>query len=147
MCIRDSSFFDLAVGNVPFGSYSLSDKRYDKNHFLIHDYFFARTLDKVRPGGIIAFVTSKGTLDKANSSVRRYLAQRADLLGAIRLPNNAFQMCIRDSSTTGDGDHFIDVSADLPEFSLNYQVDGETVATYPVSYTHLDVYKRQPLRG
>ena len=84
------SFFDLAVGNVPFGSYSLSDKRYDKNHFLIHDYFFARTLDKVRPGGIIAFVTSKGTLDKANSSVRRYLAQRADLLGAIRLPNNAF---------------------------------------------------------
>lgn len=84
------SFFDLAVGNVPFGSYSLSDKRYDKNHFLIHDYFFARTLDKVRPGGIIAFVTSKGTLDKANSSVRRYLAQRANLLGAIRLPNNAF---------------------------------------------------------
>ncbi len=84
------SFFDLAIGNVPFGNYSLSDKRYDKNHFLIHDYFFARALDKVRPGGIIAFVTSKGTMDKANSTVRKYIAQRAELLGAIRLPNNAF---------------------------------------------------------
>ena len=84
------SFFDLAIGNVPFGSYGIADKRYDKNHFLIHDYFFAKTMDKVRPGGIIAFITSKGTLDKRNSAVRKYLAQRADLIGAIRLPNNAF---------------------------------------------------------
>ena len=84
------SFFDLAIGNVPFGSYGIADKRYDKNHFLIHDYFFAKTLDKVRPGGIIAFITSKGTMDKKNSAVRRYIAQRADLIGAIRLPNNAF---------------------------------------------------------
>ncbi len=84
------SFFDLAVGNVPFGSYGIADKRYDKNHFLIHDYFFAKTLDKVRPGGIIAFITSKGTLDKRNPAVRKYIAQRADLIGAIRLPNNAF---------------------------------------------------------
>ena len=84
------SFFDLAVGNVPFGSYGVADKRYDKNHFLIHDYFFAKTLDKVRPGGIIAFITSKGTMDKKNSAVRRYIAQRAELIGAIRLPNNAF---------------------------------------------------------
>jgi adenine-specific DNA methylase len=85
------SFFDLAIGNVPFGEYKVSDKRYDKHNFLIHDYFFARTLDKVRPGGIVAFVTSKGTLDKQNSSVRKYIAQRADLLGAIRLPNTAFK--------------------------------------------------------
>ena len=84
------SFFDLAIGNVPFGSYTLHDKRYDKHHFLIHDYFFAKTLDKVRPGGIVAFITSKGTLDKQNSSVRKYIAERAELIGAIRLPNNAF---------------------------------------------------------
>ena len=84
------SFFDLAIGNVPFGSYGVSDKRYDKNHFLIHDYFFAKTLDKVRPGGIIAFITSKGTMDKKNTSVRKYIAQRADIIGAIRLPNDAF---------------------------------------------------------
>ncbi len=94
------SFFDLAIGNVPFGNYTLPDKRYDKNHFLIHDYFFARSLDKVRPGGIIAFVTSKGTMDKANPSVRRYIAQRADLLGAVRLPNNAFLANAGTSVTT-----------------------------------------------
>ena len=85
------SFFDAAIGNVPFGSFKLPDKRYDKHNFLIHDYFFARTLDKVRPGGIVAFVTSKGTMDKENPNIRRYLAQRADLLGAIRLPNNTFK--------------------------------------------------------
>lgn len=84
------SFFDVAIGNVPFGDYGVADKRYDKNHFLIHDYFIAKTLDKVRPGGIIAFVTSSGTMDKKSPSVRKYIAQRADLLGAIRLPNNAF---------------------------------------------------------
>ena len=85
------SFFDAAVGNVPFGDFSLADQRYDKEHFLIHDYFFAKTIDKVRPGGIIAFVTSKGTLDKENPSVRKYLAQRAELVGAIRLPYTVFQ--------------------------------------------------------
>ena len=85
------SFFDAAIGNVPFGSFKVSDKRYDKHNFLIHDYFFARTLDKVRPGGIIAFVTSKGTMDKETPTVRKYIAQRADLLGAIRLPNNTFK--------------------------------------------------------
>lgn len=84
------SFFDLAIGNVPFGPYGVADKRYDKNHFLIHDYFFAKTLDKVRPGGIVAFITSKGTMDKRNSTVRKYIAQRAELIGAVRLPNNAF---------------------------------------------------------
>ncbi len=85
------SFFDAAIGNVPFGAFKVTDKRYDKHNFLIHDYFFARTLDKVRPGGIIAFVTSKGTMDKENPNVRKYIAQRADLLGAIRLPNNTFK--------------------------------------------------------
>ena len=85
------SFFDVAVGNVPFGDFKVQDKRYDKHHWLIHDYFFGKTLDKVRPGGIVAFITSKGTLDKENSSVRKYLAQRADLIGAIRLPDNTFK--------------------------------------------------------
>ena len=85
------SFFDVVIGNVPFGDYSVADKRYDKNHFLIHDYFFAKALDKVRPGGVVAFVTSSGTMDKANPAVRKYLSQRAELLGAIRLPNNAFR--------------------------------------------------------
>ncbi len=85
------NFFDVAVGNVPFGDYKLYDAKYAKNNFRIHDYFFAKTLDKVRPGGIIAFLTSKGTLDKASSSVRKYLAERAELLGAIRLPNTAFK--------------------------------------------------------
>lgn len=86
-----NDFFDLAIGNVPFGQYKVSDRAYDKHNFLIHDYFFAKSLDKVRAGGIIAFITSKGTMDKANPDVRRYIAQRADLLGAVRLPNTAFR--------------------------------------------------------
>jgi len=85
------SFFDLAIGNVPFGDYSVADRRYDKHHFHIHDYFFAKTLDKVRPGGVVAFITSKYTLDKKDPSIRKYIAQRAELLGAIRLPNTAFK--------------------------------------------------------
>ena len=84
------SFFDVAIGNVPFGDFKINDKRYDKNNFLIHDYFFAKTLDKLRPGGVVAFITSKGTMDKANPEVRKYIAQRAELLGAIRLPDNTF---------------------------------------------------------
>ena len=86
-----NDFFDVAVGNVPFGQYKVSDRQYDKNNFLIHDYFFAKTLDKVRPGGVVAFVTSKGTMDKKSPEVRKYLAQRAELLGAVRLPNTAFK--------------------------------------------------------
>ena len=85
------SFFDVAISNVPFGQFKVSDKRYDKNNFLIHDYFFGKALDKVRPGGVIAFITSKGTMDKENTAVRKYIAQRAELLAAIRLPNNAFK--------------------------------------------------------
>ena len=85
------SFFDAAVGNVPFGDFKVVDKRYDKHRWLIHDYFFGKALDKVRPGGVIAFITSKGTMDKENPAVRKYLAQRADLIGAIRLPDNTFK--------------------------------------------------------
>ena len=85
------SFFDCVVGNVPFGNYKVPDKRYDRHNFLIHDYFIAKSLDLVRPGGVVAVVTSSGTMDKKDSSVREYLANRADLVGAIRLPNNAFQ--------------------------------------------------------
>lgn len=86
-----NDFFDIAIGNVPFGQYKVLDHAYEKNNFLIHDYFFAKTLDKVRPGGVVAFITSKGTMDKASPEVRRYLAQRANLLGAVRLPNTAFK--------------------------------------------------------
>ena len=85
------SFFDGVIGNVPFGDFKVSDKRYDKYNFLIHDYFFAKSLDKLRPGGVLALVTSKGTMDKDNPSVRKYIAQRAELLGAIRLPNDTFK--------------------------------------------------------
>ncbi len=86
-----NDFFDVAIGNVPFGQYKVADKQYDKQNFLIHDYFFAKTLDKVRPGGVVAFVTSKGTMDKKSPEVRKYLVQRAELLGAVRLPNTAFK--------------------------------------------------------
>ena len=121
------AFFDLAIGNVPFGSYGVTDKRYDKHKFMIHDYFFARTLDQVRPGGIIAFVTSKGTLDKANPEVRKYIAQRADLLGAVRLPNTAF---LRNAGTEVTSDIIFlqkrDRPADIvPEWVHLGQTDDE----------------------
>lgn len=85
------SFFDCVIGNVPFGAYQVSDRRYDRHHFMIHDYFIAKSLDLIRPGGVVAVVTSSGTMDKQNPAVRQYIANRAELLGAIRLPNNAFQ--------------------------------------------------------
>ena len=91
------SFFDCVIGNVPFGAYQVSDRRYDRHHFMIHDYFIAKSLDLIRPGGVVAVVTSSGTLDKQNPAVRQYIANRAELLGAIRLPNNAFQ---RNSNTS-----------------------------------------------
>ncbi len=87
----DDNFFDVAIGNVPFGNYKVYDRLYDKHNFMIHDYFFAKTLDKVRPGGIIAFVTSKGTMDKKDQAVRKYISEKAELIGAIRLPNTAFK--------------------------------------------------------
>ena len=135
------SFFDLAIGNVPFGSYSLHDKRYDKYHFLIHDYFFAKTLDKVRPGGIVAFITSKGTLDKQNPSVRKYIAERAELIGAIRLPNNAFLANAGTQVTTDilflqKREKLVDVS--LPDSGLEWLHLGQTEDGVPVNQYFID---------
>jgi len=127
------SFFDLAIGNVPFGSYGVSDKKYDKHKFYIHDYFFAKTLDKMRPGGIIAFVTSKGTMDKQNPEVRKYIAQRAELLGAVRLPNNAFFANAGTEVTTDiiflqKRDRLIDIEPDWVHLSTT--ADGIPVNQY-----------------
>lgn len=137
------SFFDLAIGNVPFGSYSLHDKRYDKHHFLIHDYFFAKTLDKVRPGGIVAFITSKGTLDKQNPSVRKYIAERAELIGAIRLPNNAFLANAGTQVTTDilflqKREKLVDVSLPEPDTGLEWLHLGQTEDGVPVNQYFLD---------
>ena len=85
------SFFDVSIGNVPFDNFRPYDKKHNKNNFVLHDYFFAKTLDKIRPNGVIAFITTKGTLDKENETVRKYISQRAELIGAIRLPNNTFK--------------------------------------------------------
>ena len=127
------SFFDAAIGNVPFGQFKVPDKRYDKHNFLIHDYFFARTLDKVRPGGIIAFITSKGTMDKENPAVRKYIAQRADLLGAIRLPNNTFKDAAGTDVTSDiiflqKRDRLIDIEPDWVH--LNTDENGITMNSY-----------------
>ena len=131
---------DLAVGNVPFGSYKLADPRYDKQNLLIHDYFFVKTLDKVRPGGIVAFITSKGTLDKQDSTVRDYLAQRADLLGAVRLPNNAFS---RNAGTDVTTDIlFLQKRAQPPEQVPDWVHLGQTADGIPINRyfeTHPDM--------
>lgn len=131
---------DLAVGNVPFGSYKLADPRYDKQNLLIHDYFFVKTLDKVRPGGIVAFITSKGTLDKQDSTVREYLAQRADLLGAVRLPNNAFS---RNAGTDVTTDIlFLQKWAQPPEQVPDWVHLGQTADGIPINRyfeTHPDM--------
>lgn len=129
------NFFDIAVGNVPFGDYKLHDKRYDKLNLNIHDYFFAKTLDKVRPGGIIAYITSKGTMDKANASFRRYLAERAELIGAIRLPNNAFRQIANTDVTTDiiflqKRDHAIILSEEPIWTGLGYTDEGVPVNQY-----------------
>ena len=134
------SFFDVAVGNVPFGDFKVLDRRYDKHHWLIHDYFFGKALDKVRPGGVIAFVTSKGTMDKENSAVRRYLAQRADLIGAIRLPDNTFK---RNAGTevTSDviflqkRDHITDLEPDWVH--LNTDENGIRMNCYFVQHPEM----------
>ena len=127
------SFFDLAVGNVPFGNYGVADKKYDKHHFLIHDYFFAKTLDKVRPGGIVAFITSSGTLDKQNPEIRKYIAQRAEFLGAVRLPNNAFLKnagteVVADIVFLQKRDRVIDIEPDWVH--LDKTPEGFTVNSY-----------------
>ena len=126
-------FFDVAIGNVPFGAYKIADKAYDRYNFLIHDYFFAKAIEQVRPGGVIAFITSKGTMDKQNPEVRRYIAQRAELLGAIRLPNDAFS-ANANTSVTSDiiflqkRDRIIDIEPDWVH--LGTTPEGITVNSY-----------------
>ena len=125
------SFFDCVVGNVPFGNYKVSDKRYDRHNFLIHDYFIAKSLDLVRPGGVVAVVTSSGTMDKKDSSVREYLANRADLVGAIRLPNNAFQ---RNANTSVVADILFLQKRDRAAVERAEWVDlGTTPEGYPIN--------------
>lgn len=144
------SFFDLAIGNVPFGNYKLSEKRYDNQNFLIHDHFFAKALDKVRPGGIVAFVTSKGTMDKKNPEVRRYLAQRAELLGAIRLPNNAFTKNAGTEVTSDiiflqKRDHPIDVERDW--IHLGYDSNGITLNSYFADHPEMMLGRMEMISG
>jgi len=134
------SFFDGVVGNVPFGDFKVLDKRYDKYNFLIHDYFFAKSLDKLRPGGVMALVTSKGTMDKTNSSVRKYIAQRADLLGAIRLPNNTFKdnagtEVVSDILFLQKRDRLIDIEPDWVQLRTND--DGFTMNAYFVQHPEM----------
>lgn len=127
------SFFDCVIGNVPFGSYKVADRKYDRHNFMIHDYFIAKSLDLVRPGGVVAVVTSSGTMDKQSSAVREYIANRADLLGAIRLPNNAFQ---RNANTGVVADILFfqkrdRVSLEKPDWiQLGVTEDGHTVNAY-----------------
>jgi len=126
------SFFDVAIGNVPFGDFKVNDKKYNKNKFLIHDYFFAKTLDKVRPGGVVAFITSKGTLDKTNPAAREYIAQRAEFLGAVRLPDNAFKTNAGTEPTSDiiflqKRDKPIEVDRDMASWlDLSYLYDQES---------------------
>ena len=141
-----NSFFDVAIGNVPFGTERLYDKKYDKYNFLIHDYFFAKTIDKVRPGGIIAFVTSKGTMDKESNEVRKYIAQRADLLGAIRLPNNTFKKSAGTEVTSDiiflqKRDSITDI---LPDWvNLDYDANGIKMNKYFVDHPEMILGKME----
>ncbi len=133
-------FYDLAVGNVPFGNYKVSDKPYDKLGFSIHNYFFAKTLDQVRPGGVVAFVTSRFTLDSKNSDARKYMAQRAELLGAIRLPNTVFKAnagteVVSDIIFLQKRDHPIDIVPDWVQ--LNTTPDGYTMNSYFVEHPEM----------
>lgn len=144
------SFFDAAVGNVPFGQFKVSDRRYNKYNFLIHDYFFARTLDKVRPGGIIAFITSKGTMDKEDPSVRKYIAQRAELLGAIRLPNDIFRHAAGTKVTSDiiflqKRDRIIDVEPDW--IHLNRDANGLTMNAYFADHPEMILGEMREISG
>ena len=139
-------FFDVAVGNVPFGNYKVADRAFDKYGFLIHDYFLAKTLEQVRPGGVIAFITSKGTMDKASPDVRRYIAQRAELLGAIRLPNNTFK-ANAGTEVTSDilflqkREHPIDIEPDW--IHLGQTADGIPINSYFVDHPDMMLGRMQ----
>ena len=145
-----NDFFDAAVGNVPFGQYKVADKKYDKFNFLIHDYFFGKTLDQVRPGGVIAFVTSKGTMDKENPKVRKYIAQRAELLGAVRLPNTAFK-ANAGTEVTSDilflqkRDRIVDIESDWVH--LSQDENGIAMNSYFVEYPEMVVGSMEMVSG
>ena len=144
-----NDFFDVAVGNVPFGQYKVSDRQYDKNNFLIHDYFFAKALDKVRPGGVVAFVTSKGTMDKKSPEVRKYLAQRAELLGAVRLPNTTFKENAGTEVTSDilflkKRDRVMDLEPDWVHLS---EKDGIVMNSYFADHPEMVVGKMEMVSG
>ena len=144
------SFFDAVVGNVPFGDFKVPDKRYDKYKFLIHDYFFAKSLDKLRPGGVMALITSKGTMDKENPAVRKYIAQRADLLGAIRLPNNTFKgnagtEVVSDILILQKRDRLIDIEPDWVH--LGTDENGIPMNSYFVDHPEMILGEMQMVSG
>ena len=144
------SFFDAVVGNVPFGDFKVSDKKYDKHKFLIHDYFFAKSLDKLRPGGVMALITSKGTMDKENPAVRKYIAQRADLLGAIRLPNNTFKgnagtEVVSDILILQKRDRLIDIEPDWVH--LDKDENGITMNSYFVEHPEMVLGEMKMVSG
>ena len=145
-----NDFFDAAVGNVPFGQYKVADKKYDKYNFLIHDYFFGKTLDQVRPGGVIAFITSKGTMDKENPKVRKYIAQRAELLGAVRLPNTAFKAnagteVISDILFLQKRDRIVDIEPDWVH--LSQDENGIAMSSYFVEHPEMVVGSMEMASG
>ena len=144
------SFFDAVVGNVPFGDFKVLDKRYDKHKFLIHDYFFAKSLDKLRPGGVMALITSKGTMDKTNPAVRKYIAQRADLLGAIRLPNNTFKgnagtEVVSDILFLQKRDRLIDIETDWVH--LGTDDNGITMNSYFIEHPEMILGEMKMVSG
>ena len=144
------SFFDAVVGNVPFGDFKVPDKRYDKHKFLIHDYFFAKSLDKLRPGGVMALITSKGTMDKENPAVRKYIAQRADLLGAIRLPNNTFKgnagtEVVSDILILQKRDRIVDIEPDWVH--LGTDENGITMNSYFVEHPEMILGEMKMVSG
>ena len=144
------SFFDGVVGNVPFGDFKVSDKRYDKHKFLIHDYFFAKSLDKLRPGGVMALVTSKGTMDKETLAVRKYIAQRAELLGAIRLPNNTFKgnagtEVVSDILILQKRDRLIDIESDWVH--LDTDENGIKMNSYFVQHPEMILGEMKMVSG
>ena len=144
------SFFDGVIGNVPFGDFKVADKRYDKYNFFIHDYFFAKSLDKLRPGGVMALVTSKGTMDKTNSTVRKYIAQRAELLGAIRLPNDTFKgnagtEVVSDILFLQKRDRLIDIVPDWVQLGTNE--NGITMNSYFVEHPEMILGEMKTVSG
>ena len=145
-----NDFFDVAIGNVPFGAYKVNDRQYDRYNFMIHDYFLAKTIDQLRPGGVAALITTKGTMDKASPEVRKYLAERADLLGAIRLPNTAFKA---NAGTEVSADILFfqkreSLTKEMPEWiNLDSDVNGITVNQYFVQHPEMILGEMKEVPG